>query len=862
MKKIIVGTAVVVIAVVAILALLPFAIDLNKHKEAILGRMKTYTTRQVDFSEIRLTILTGLGAEIKDLRISDDMAFSKEDFLTLKAARISVELLPLLSRQIKISAVVLREPKIHVVKNPAGVFNFATLVIPRPGEKHRKPKTGALASLLVSDVVIKQGTVTYVDQKQGPNAKPFMISDIELESRDISPYRPVDFSLSASVMTTESQNMALAGTVGPVPASGEFSMIPLNVHLILDSFPLSSLGDKVPFKSGNLRLDITASGTLKDKITSKLALNMDGLAFGAAEKQPPGRSKGLSCMIANDMTLDISRQQLTISNGTFSLGQDTGTFHGTINQFKSSPAWDIQIRSDSIKPGPILEQMPMFAGLIPSRITLSGPAGFSINTSGTKASYQLNTAIDMSPMAVTFGKTLNKPSGTPMKFSSVLTMQPGITRISKFDLGLGAIASEGTGESRKTDSRSLYQIKIHTKPFSMQEAQAIIPVLQSFKPSGNMVMNAVINGASGMPMNISMQASSERMGLVLAKPKDGQQPKSKVLSGPMKADMHTVSLALDAIKKDKALSARGSLKSRGGVFMEVPYASLAGTFSLENDEFNLNSLDINALKGSIRGSATYNIKTKSWSAAPVFSNVNAGSILDALTNFKGVFTGSITGDLKAKGVAGAPALDNLDAQGNLTISKGEWKNFDLAGTALSSILGMPGASEIFGFAPQEVQRYNATRFESLSTSIDLAKKMVHVDNMKLLNISSGKDLDTESNLKGTISMETSEVHLKGDVVLPKRLSQRIGARSEAFSSIMNDQKRLVLPITITGSVKKPFPMVELKSLSSAFTRHYANKALEKGLKKLQDKGTLPQGTDETRKPLDTLMDGLFKKKKK
>jgi len=38
--------------------------------------------------------------------------------------------------------------------------------------------------------------------------------------------------------------------------------------------------------------------------------------------------------------------------------------------------------------------------------------------------------------------------------------------------------------------------------------------------------------------------------------------------------------------------------------------------------------------------------------------------------------------------------------------------------------------------------------------------------------------------------------------------------------------------------------------------------MDKGLKKLQDKGALPPGTDETRKTLDNMMEGLFKKKKK
>jgi AsmA protein len=567
-------------------------------------------------------------------------------------------------------------------------------------------------------------------------------------------------------------------------------------------------------------------------------------------------------MVSTDLALEFDKQQLNIRNGTFTLGQDHGFFEGACVNLKTIPTWNLSFKSERITPGPILEQLPMFAGLIPAKITLAGSAGFSLTTLGTKEAFQVNTALDMKPMAITFGKVFNKPAGSPMIFSSRLTMKPEITQIIALDLNLGTITAEGSGEVQKASGKSSYQIRIQTRPVSLQAAQAIIPMLQDFKPTGNVVVKTTLKGETGSPMSINVQAVSERMGLVLTKPKEGEQPKAKVLSGPMKADMNAVTFVMDALKKEKALTAKGSMKSQGGTFMEVPYSTLVSTFALENDQFKVNSFDLNALKGSIRGSASYNPKTKAWAAAPVFNNVQAGSILDMLTNFKGVFTGTISGDLKATGVAGAPALNNLGAQGNLTISKGEWKNFDLAGTALSSILGVPGASEIFGFAPAEVQKYNATRFESLNTSIDLAKKVVKVDTMKLLNISSGKDVDTESNLKGTISMETNEVHLKGNVVLPKRFSQRMGARAEAFSSIMNDQKRLVLPIIITGSVKKPIPMIEVKSLSSAFTKYYAAKVMDKGLKKLQDKGALPSGTDETRKSLDNMMEGLFKKKKK
>ena len=350
------------------------------------------------------------------------------------------------------------------------------------------------------------------------------------------------------------------------------------------------------------------------------------------------------------------------------------------------------------------------------------------------------------------------------------------------------------------------------------------------------------------------------MGLVLTKPKEGEQAKAKVMAKPVAADMNALTVSVDAVKKGKALTARGTMRSRGGTFADIPYTNLTGAFTLAGDQLRVNPFDLTALKGSIRGTASYNLKSKAWSADPAFSNVQAGAILDTMTSFKDVFAGTLSGDLKATGVAGAPALSNLGAKGKIGISKGEWKNFDLAGTVLSSILGVPGASEIFGFAPAEVQKYNTTRFESMNAEVDLSKKVITVDIMKLINISSGKDVDTESSLKGTISMETNEINLKGNVVLPKRFSQRIAPRAEAFSAIMNDEKRLVLPMSITGSIKKPIPMVDVSVLSKSFTRYYTTKALDKGLQKLQDKGKLPPATDETRKAIEGVLEGVFKKK--
>jgi uncharacterized protein involved in outer membrane biogenesis len=857
MKKLAIGAG-IVIALVVILALLPFAVDLNKHKGAILDHIRTVTARQVDFGSIRLTILTGLGAEITGLRIADDPAFSTGDFITLKRAKVKVAFLPMIRKEIKVRKVVLDEPRLSIIRNRRGAFNFKTLLIPRP-EKVREGEAGpgALERLMVGDFEVKNGVLTYRDETSGPEAKPFTVSDIDLESSGISLARPIPFLLSAAVMSREGQNLNVKGTFGPMTEQGGLDRAPFDVQLLLDSAPLASLPVKMPFRSGDLKIDLKAQGDLKDRITAKMVVDLAGLVLdGPAGKE----QKGISCTVTGDMDLEMERQTLSMRGGTFSVGPDRGTFEGRVDGLRKAPAWDIKVSSKGITAGPILAQLPVFAGLIPEKLTLKGPASFTLVTTGNKQAFELKTTVDMRPMAITFGKFFNKAANSPFTFTSFMVKRPEVMEIASLDLDLGAIRAKGAGDVRKAGGKSLFQVRIDTNPVPLQTAQALIPMLQAFRPSGNVVVKTVLNGGGGGPLSVKVQASSARMGLVLTRPKEGVQPKARVLAGPAKADMNAVSIAVDALKKGKALTAQGSMKSRGGTFMEIPYATLTSSFSLADDHLRVTSFDLTALKGSIRGSASYNLKSKAWTAAPVFNNVQAGTVLDTLTSFKGVFAGTVTGDLKASGIAGAPALNSLGARGRIAISKGEWKNFDLAGTVLGSILGVPGASEVFGFAPAEVQRYNTTRFESMDTEVDLAKKVIAVDTMRLLNITSGRDVDTESSLKGTISMETNEVNLKGTVVLPKRFSQRIGNRAEAFSAIMNDQRRLVLPMTITGSLKKPIPMVEVRALSSAFTKYYTTKALDKGMKRLQDRGKLPPGGEETRKVLEDTLEGLFKKK--
>ncbi len=839
MKKAAIGAAIVIGVVIVILAVIPFMVDLNKYKGTILAQVKNHINRPVDFKSISLTILSGVGAEIKGLRIADDPAFSKTDFVTLNRVKVKLAVMPLLQKKIKVREVVLDSPVISVVRNSSGVMNFKTLLVPKPEEKPKVPKPGGLAALLVSNAKIRNGQFTFRDDKNRPGQQPFAVNDIDLDAKDISVSKPVSFTLKAAVMSPRGQNLELEGTVGPMPEGGKIADTLVDLNLKLDKLPLAALPVKLPVRTGILAVDFRAKGKLNEKVASSLKADFTDLTLKTSKTAPEAKVAGLSGSVSSDFSLEYLKEILLIQNGVFELNKEKGAFSGTVTGIKTKPSWDIKVKSDRFTPAAVLGQLP---GAVPAGLKMSGPIGFSLSTSGTKEAFKLDTAADMRAMQMVFGKFLDKPANVPMSLTSAIQKEKDITRITGLDVVLGPITAKGSGLVQKVREKSQFSIGLQSNPVPLQTAQTVIPMLRNFKPNGNVTVKTTVVGGGG-PLAINIQATSDNLNMLLS-----SKPGGKMISGPMTAVMSGLNLNVDAVKQGKAVSANGTMKAARGTMINIPFKSLAGAFSYGNDRFQLSSFNIDALKGSIKGSASYNLKTKAWSSAPSFSNIEAANILDILNNFRGVFSGTISGDLKAGGVAGQPALNNLASQGSFTIRQGEWKNFDLAGTALNALTGIQGLPAVLGLSPS-AQQYQNTRFDNLSTSMNLAHKVINVDTMNLVNISSGRQSDIDARLKGTISMETNQLSLKGQILLPKSSSQRLAGKQEAFAAVMDEQKRIVLPLTITGSLKKPIPTVDSRALRDAFARYYSGKLLEKGLKKLPPEGG---------KAVEDLLKGIFK----
>jgi uncharacterized protein involved in outer membrane biogenesis len=828
MKKIVAWVAIGLVVLVGVLAIIPFAVDLNRYRDTILTRIKPYVNRQVDFTGIRLTILSGLGAELQGLRVLDDPAFAKDTFLSADSIQLKVAVLPLLKKKIMIRTVVLKAPRVNVIRAADGTFNFKNMLVPQPEKEEEKGKPSLASTLLIRLIEVKDGHFSFLDRK---NAKKeaFVVDAIDLEAHEVSLFRPITLDLKAAVMSPKGRNLAVEGTVGPLNLGGVQSS-PIKLTASLTELPLSSLPFQSPWPSGKAGFRLDAKGSLSEKVDIQAELDLTDIA-----RKPQAPKESLNCRLSTRMQLDYPQERLQIESGVIDLGGERGSFSGGVDNLRHAPSWSVTSTFARLNPDVVMAALPMLAQKVPPALSLKGPAGLSVVSSGTVQAFKVNTTADFSQMGIAYGKTFAKPGGMPLNLKNTTTIQKGRIDVPSLVVVLDQITATLNGQINTTEQgKSSYRFVMQSDNLGLEKAARLVPALAKIEPTGTLKVQGEMSGGSA-PLAMKVRATAKTLAFTLSKAQ-AQATQNKMLSGPMRAQLDDIDLVLTADKPARGLTAAGNLGSRQGSLMNISYRNLKSTFGYENNRFAVQGLTFDVFKGSISSSAAYNLKSGQWEAAPKVTNVQAGNILDIFSTSTGIFSGTLTGAAKANGSTGkGPALANLNAASDIKLNQGEWRNFDLSKTALGSLLTIPGFSQIVGISEQDVQAYKTTRFDSLAVKLSIDKGILNIKDLAMTGIRAGSDQDATAKLNGTLDLNTRELALKGNFGLPKRISQRLVKKSNAMQNLTDETKRVILPLKVGGTMQKPAPAVDTRTIKKALAGYYADKAVEKGLKKIQEK---------------------------
>ena len=202
-KYILFAVAGIVVLLVLIVAIVFATFDPNKYKPEIAAAVKEKTGRTLAIEgNIGLSFYPSIGVAVGGISLSEPG--SSRTFARIDQVRVSLALLPLLSRRVVIDRVTLSGLAVDLLQHKGGKTNFADLAgAPggaQPASGPRKTPPGGAVHLDVAGIDIRSSTIGWRDESSGNR---FKVSVAELRTGRIASGVPGKLSLSARVEASQ-----------------------------------------------------------------------------------------------------------------------------------------------------------------------------------------------------------------------------------------------------------------------------------------------------------------------------------------------------------------------------------------------------------------------------------------------------------------------------------------------------------------------------------------------------------------------------------------------------------------------------------------------------------------------------------
>jgi AsmA protein len=285
----------IVAILIAVAAYLAATFNPNDYKPQIVQLVKEKFDRTLKIKgDIKLTFYPALGADLGGLTLSERA--SDKEFAAVEAARVALQLMPLLSRELVVSRIEVRGLRANLVKHKNGSTNVDDLAgleagkpKPAPGGEDktaRKP-----VQFHIDHVLIENASLAYADE--GSGAK-YTLNKLNLKTGRIAAATPSDIELAMTIGASQPKanlDVRVKTRLAFALDSKHFKLEALDLgvkgeaagmNLAALSLKGSAEGDAKAIKSGEIVLEIDAKqgdSTIKGKLSSPLTVDIDAQTY-------------------------------------------------------------------------------------------------------------------------------------------------------------------------------------------------------------------------------------------------------------------------------------------------------------------------------------------------------------------------------------------------------------------------------------------------------------------------------------------------------------------------------------------------------------------------------------------------------
>jgi len=452
MRKIIIAVAAVIVLILVVMLLLPYFIDINSHRGEIQAQLQDRLHRPVKLGAMSLGVFP-LRVQVKDVIIAEDPRFrTNVPFAQVGQMDISLKLLPLLTKSIQISSLTLQRPIIELIKDPSGVWNFASLgqapatpaAAPTPA---RAPATPAAAppahapapprpsssEFSLDKLKINDGQIAVTDlQKHQPRA---VYDHIDLTLTGYALGKQFSLDLEAHLPGRGAETLALSGKAGPInqadalntPFDGKLQLNEVSLAGFQKFLNSSALEGSDAMLSGSTDL-VSASGKMSAKGSLKIA---DAVVRNVQVGYP---------IIANfDIAQDLKSDIVAIKTGDLKLGSTPLSINGTLNTHQKPSIADLNLSAKDASIEDAARLAAAFGIAFSPNAKIKGKLSANVHAQGPTDNLALNGTMNGRNLEVT-GPDIPQAVKVP---ALDLTMTPQDIRSAPFTATSGSTTLSG-----------------------------------------------------------------------------------------------------------------------------------------------------------------------------------------------------------------------------------------------------------------------------------------------------------------------------------------------------------------------------------------------------------------------------------
>ncbi len=836
-KKVFLYSGITLVVILGILLVLPFVINLDKYISKITGPASKAIGRQVSIEHLRLTILSGLGVELKNVTVQEKVP-AKTPFVHVEDVEVGVKLLPLLEKEIAISKVILVKPAINIIRYPNGTYNFSDLLqkkAQKPAEKitaTAKPPSGIPEGFYLDKFSLTDGVINITDAGHGKQHT-YGLNHINLGVYGFNVKKAFKVSVGVSFDNLKDARLDINGKVGPTGRQVSVEHLPLNLTISLKHidipYVMSLAGVKaMPLSAGTLDVDEKLNSRSSGDMDINGTIQLTGLALTNGTVSPFSISNNLQ-FIPKEKLLTI--KDVTVKSDGINLG-----IKGNTNIAAKTVNLDLASRQLSLEK--LLAFYSPLSKSLPQNVSINGDGSIKTTVRTTKTVVGVQGTIDLANAKISYEKMFIKPASVPLSLSYDISKDGNAVTISDIKFILDKLAMDAAGKVMMAGDMN-GAIHVHTNAIQIQSLEDTVPMIKSYKAKGSFVLEADAHGAFKNPKTLAVQGRLQVKDVsanIASLPKPlksfnmdalftrdsvnlksmlvqiGQsevkangmihdfsapQGRLNVVSPYLNVDeLMPASKAKEEHPKEQAAAQQGAAKPsildkaditltanvKKGVVKKASFNDLVALARIVKGTIMLDKFDVKTFSGNIAANGTvgmnkeqpYNVKLKA-------NGLNLGDMLATFTTYKDVMSGKLGTDIALHGNA-KELKRTVSGNGTLTLADGEIKTFSIL-SKLSDVAKLAN-----------IHTGNTTKIHNMKMDAVIDNGKVTSNDLKMIS----NDVDVTAN--GYFDLDSNlNYHATG--TLSRGISNGVGGT--AGQLIKNQQGQVEIPFILTGDIRRP-----------------------------------------------------------